>query len=546
MPLRPKLFSTLKDYSIRQFAADAAAGVIVGIVAIPLAIAFGIASGVSPERGLFTAIVAGFLVSVLGGSRVQIGGPTGAFVVIVYDIVQRYGTDGLVIATFLAGVMLVVAGVLRMGAVIKFVPRPVTVGFTSGIAVIIFSSQIKDLFGLDMGAIPAHFIEKIAAYAEHSGGVNLPALVIGVGTVSFLAVWQRFFRAIPGSLVAIVASAAAVQALGLPVETIGSRFGDLPRALPSPSLPSIDWLRIGDLIQPAFTIALLGGIESLLSAVVADGMIGSRHRSNMELVAQGVANVGSAVFGGIPATGAIARTATNVKSGGRTPVAGIIHAITVAAILLFFAPWAKMIPLACLAGILVNVSYHMSEWRSFRSLLRGPRSDVAVLVLTFLLTVLVDLTVAIQIGMVLAAFAFMRRMAGVTEFRVLESEAEDEYNDRETARRIPVPKGVEVFEISGPLFFGVTQEFEETMRIVSKKPKVRILNMKDVPFIDATALHSLRQFHERCRRDRIRLLVAGVRPRPAAVLRQSGLEAEIGRENFFNTLDHAVQAASPA
>jgi sulfate permease, SulP family len=407
---KPKLFDTLKTYNRQQFIKDVMAGLIVGLVALPLAIAFAIASGVSPEKGLYTAIVAGFIISAMGGSRVQIGGPTGAFIVIVYGIVQVYGINGLVIATFIAGIMLIIMGFARLGAVIKFIPHPLIIGFTSGIALIIFSSQVKDFLGLQMGAVPADFVDKWKSYIAYFQTINVYTVLIGVVTVIIISVWPKVTHKVPGSLIAILITTAVAQLLHLPVETIGSRFGHIPSSLPKPVIPHLDFATIKNLIRPAFTIALLGGIESLLSAVVSDGMIGGNHKSNMELVAQGVANICSSIFGGIPATGAIARTATNVKNGGRTPVAGMIHAITLLFILLFFGKWAALIPMGTLAGILVVVAYHMSEWRHFVSILKGPRSDMAILLTTFLLTVLVDLTVAIEVGMVLAAFLFMRNM----------------------------------------------------------------------------------------------------------------------------------------
>ncbi|MEP6846989.1 MAG: SulP family inorganic anion transporter, partial [Panacibacter sp.] len=407
---KPKLFDTLRNYSSKQFSKDLVAGLIVGIVALPLAIAFAIASGVSPEKGLFTAVIAGFIVSALGGSKVQIGGPTGAFIVIVYGIVQQYGVNGLIIATFIAGVLLIIMGLARLGTVIKFIPHPLIVGFTSGIALIIFSSQIKDFFGLQMGVVPADFLYKWESYFTHLESVNVYAAAMAAATVVIIFLWPRVTHKLPGSLIAILITTAAVEILHLPVETIGSRFGAIPSSLPKPVIPDLDFDTIKNLIRPAFTIALLGGIESLLSAVVSDGMIGGNHRSNMELVAQGTANIFSSLFGGIPATGAIARTVTNVKNGGRTPVAGITHAFTLLLIMLFVGKWAALIPMATLAGILVVVAYNMSEWENFISVLKGSRSDIAVLLTTFLLTVLIDLTVAIEVGMVLAAFLFMRKM----------------------------------------------------------------------------------------------------------------------------------------
>src|SRR5665213_12883 len=452
---RPKLFDTLKNYTRKQFSNDVFAGIIVGIVALPLAIAFAIASGVTPEKGLITAVVAGFIISVMGGSRVQIGGPTGAFIVIVYGIVQTYGVNGLIVATFMAGIMLILMGFARLGTVIKFIPHPLIIGFTSGIALIIFSSQVKDFLGLKMGVVPADFIEKWRSYFMHMGSMNLYAFLIAIGTILIIILWPKVTQKIPGSLIAILVTTVAVQFLQLPVETIGSRFGVISSSFPTPEIPHIDFATFKHLVAPAFTIAILCAIESLLSAVVADGMIGGNHRSNMELVAQGTANIFSSLFGGIPATGAIARTATNVKNGGRTPVAGIVHAITLLLILLILGKWASYIPIANLAGILIVVAYNMSEWKIFRSVLKGPKGDVAVLLITFFLTVLIDLTVAIEIGMVLAVFLFMRNMIKFSDVSILTREIEDsEFGYDLVEGKYTLPKDVEVFEITGPLFFG--------------------------------------------------------------------------------------------
>ena len=463
--LKPKLLETLKHYDRQQFGRDVMAGVIVGVVALPLAIAFAIASGVSPEKGLFTAVIAGFIISALGGSRVQIGGPTGAFIVIVYGIVQQYGVGGLTIATCMAGVLLILLGLARMGAVIKFIPYPLIVGFTSGIALIIFSSQIKDLLGLTItGAVPADLIYKWKVYAEHISSVNGYSVLLAAVSILLIILWPKVTRKIPGSLIAILVTTLAALFFHLPVETIGSRFGSIPSSLPVPSIPRLDIDTIRGLIRPAFAIALLGGIESLLSAVVADGMIGGNHRSNMELVAQGTANIFSSLFGGIPATGAIARTATNVKNGGRTPVAGMVHAVTLLLILLCVGRWAALIPMATLAGILVVVAYNMSEWENFLSVLRGPRGDVVVLLTTFFLTVLVDLTLAIEIGMVLAVFLFMRKMIQFSDVSVLRGQLEDTGNG--AAERIVLPADVEIFEITGPLFFGAVYKFKDAMKFI--------------------------------------------------------------------------------
>ncbi|HEU4560464.1 MAG TPA: sulfate permease [Longimicrobium sp.] len=540
--LVPKLFTTLKAYDRRQLTADLTAGVIVGIVALPLSIAFAIASGVKPQAGLYTAIIAGFLISALGGSRVQIGGPTGAFVVIVYGIVQKYGVDGLTVATILAGLMLVAFGIARLGAAIKFIPFPVVTGFTTGIAVIIFSSQVKDLLGLKIGVVPADFVGKWEAYAAHAGSFTLHAVVVSATALSILLLWPRVSHRIPAPFVALLATTAMVPLLGLQVETIGSRFGEISGALPQPRIPQITWADFRGLIAPAFTIALLAAIESLLSAVVADGMIGGKHRSNMELVAQGVANVASPIFGGIPATGAIARTATNIKAGGRTPMAGMVHAVTLLLITLFFGRWAAFIPMATLAAILVIVAYHMSEWRTFVSELSAPRSDVAVLLATFLLTVLIDLTVAIQVGMVLAAFLFMRRMAEVTNVTAITRELADAPADA-GLRGDAVPRGVEVYEIDGPFFFGAAEKFRETLGTVESKPKVLVVVMERVNAIDSTGLRALRAVVRGVKKEGTRVILCGVHAQPMVAMGRSDLLDELGGENLAGTLAEALELA---
>jgi sulfate permease, SulP family len=544
--LVPKSITTLRTYDRSQFSADLVAGIIVGIVALPLAIAFAIASGVTPDRGLYTAIVAGFIISAFGGSRVQIGGPTGAFVVIVYGIIQRYGIDGLVVATMMAGVILVVLGVAKLGAAIKFIPHSVVVGFTSGIAVIIFSSQVKDFLGLQVDNVPADFIPKWQAFAAHLDSVNPSAVGLAVGSLLLMGFWPRVSRRIPGPFVALIAATAVATWFHMPVETIGSRFGAISASLPHPVFPHVTFAQLTSLVAPAFTIALFAAVESLLSAVVADGMIGGRHRSNMELIAQGIANIVSPMFGGIPATGAIARTATNVKNGGRTPVAGMIHALTLLLITLFFGKWAALIPLATLAAILVVVAYHMSEWRTFRSELTAPKSDVAVLLTTFLLTVIVDLTVAIEVGMVLAAFLFMRRMAEVTNVSMVTREladGEEDENDPNAIRRRAVPPGVEVFEISGPFFFGAAEQFKDTLNQVAKKPKVLIIRMRDVPAIDSTGLHILHELSRRYRKEDTLLLLSDVHAQPMfAIVRHDMLE-DFGESNLFGNIDDALNRA---
>jgi SulP family sulfate permease len=545
--LVPKLLTTLKSYDRQQFVADLGAGVIVGIVALPLAIAFAIASGVTPDRGLYTAVIAGFLISALGGSRVQIGGPTGAFVVIVYGIVQRYGVDGLMVATIMGGVILVGFGLAKLGGAIKFIPFPVVTGFTSGIALIIFSGQVKDLFGLDMGTLPADFLGKWADYARHLGSVNPSAMLVAGITLVILLVWPRFNFRVPGPFVALLVTTAMVRFLALPVETIGSRFGAIDAGFPRPSLPSVSFATVTALVGPAFTIALLAGIESLLSAVVSDGMIGGKHRSNMELVAQGVANIASPLFGGIPATGAIARTATNVKNGGRTPVAGIVHALTLLVITVFFGRWAALIPMATLAGILVIVSYHMSEWRTFRSEFRAPKSDLAVLLTTFFLTVLVDLTVAVEVGIVLAAFLFMRRMAEVSTVsmfaREFDETGDDEEGDPNSLRRREVPAGVEVYEINGPFFFGAAEKFKETITDIRRAPKVLVIRMRNVPAIDSTGLNALRDVVLRFRGAGTRVILSDVHAQPMVALQRSALGDELPEGDLVGNIDDALNAA---
>ncbi len=540
----PKIVDTLRHYSKKQFGRDVMAGLIVGIVALPLAIAFGIASGVSPEKGLYTAIIAGFIISAMGGSRVQIGGPTGAFIVIVYGIVQQYGVNGLIIATFMAGIMLIIMGIARLGAVIKFIPHPLIIGFTSGIALLIFSTQVKDFLGLQMNQVPPDFIDKWISYFNHITTVNWESFLIAGGTVFIIQAWPYITHKIPGSLIAILVSTAVVQWLHLPAETIGSRFGSIPSTLPMPVIPHLDFATIKQLIQPAFTIALLGGIESLLSAVVSDGMIGGNHKSNMELIAQGTGNIFSAIFGGIPATGAIARTATNVKNGGRTPVAGMIHAVTLLLIMLFVGKWAALIPMATLAGILVVVAYNMSEWESFRSVLKGPGSDVAILLTTFILTVLVDLTVAIEIGMVLAAFLFMRNMIKSSDVNILVKDNMEAGTgaDKEAVDLYDIPTGVEVFEITGPLFFGAAYKFKDAIRFIEKTPAVLIIRMRYVPIIDATGIRTIEEVHKEIKHRGTKLILSEVHSEKVMEeLQHARLLFSIGKANVTNTLEAAIE-----
>jgi SulP family sulfate permease len=544
----PKTFTILRGYTRNQLVADLQAGLVVGVVAIPLALAFAIASGVAPEKGLVTAAVAGFLISFLGGSRVQIGGPTGAFVVIVYGIVARYGVEGLTICTILAGVFLVVLGLARFGGAIKFIPYPVVTGFTSGIAVIIFSSQVKDLLGLRMGSVPVPFLAKWRAYGESLGTASQPAIAVALASLAILLLWPRVSRRVPGPIVAILVASAAVAAFRIPVETIGSRFGEIHAAIPALRLPAVSVERVRELFSPALTVALLAAIESLLSAVVADGMIGSRHKSNVELVGQGIANIASGLFGGIPATGAIARTATNVKNGGRTPVAGMTHAVTVLLVLVFLGRWARFVPLATLGAILAVVAYHMSEWRSFAHIFRTPKSDVAVLLTTFLLTVLVDLTVAVQVGVVLAAFLFIKRMADVTNVGAVSAELADApdgtmMSDAQGVARKKIPEGVEVYEVNGPFFFGAADKIKDVLHFVAKKPRVFILRMRNVPAIDASGIRVLDDLVQSFSHRGIRFLISGIQAQPYAALERAGKLDEYGRGTFVPDLDAALEAA---
>jgi SulP family sulfate permease len=538
--LRPKLLETLRQYDRTQFGKDILAGVIVGIVALPLAIAFAIASGVSPEKGLFTAVIAGFVISALGGSRVQIGGPTGAFIVIVYGIVQQYGVQGLTIATCMAGVILILLGLARMGSVIKFIPYPLIVGFTSGIALIIFSSQIKDLLGLKItGSVPADFLFKWKVYAENLASLNSYSIGLAAITIVTIIFWPKVTHKLPGSLIAILVTTLATLYFHFPVETIGSRFGRIPSSLPAPTIPRLDLMTIKELIRPAFAIALLGGIESLLSAVVADGMIGGNHRSNMELMAQGGANIFSSLFGGIPATGAIARTATNIKNGGRTPVAGITHALTLLLIMLCVGRFAALIPMATLAGILVVVAYNMSEWENFISVLKGPRGDVVVLLTTFFLTVLVDLTLAIEIGMVLAVFLFMRKMIQMTNVSALNGPLEDG-GENEPPQTLPA--NVEIFEITGPLFFGAVYKFKDAMKFIERPPKVFIIRMRHVPIIDGSGIKAIQEVYKECKRHGTRLILSEVHsPQVMKELKDARLLFAIGKANITDDLDSSIK-----
>lgn len=550
MHFQPKLLQTLKNYSKAQFYTDLMAGIIVGIVALPLAIAFGIASGVSPEKGLFTAIIAGFIISFLGGSKVQIGGPTGAFIVIVYGIIEQFGVTGLAIATLMAGVMLILMGAFKLGSIIKFIPYPVVVGFTSGIALTIFTTQIKDLFGLKTGGLPGDFIGKWIVYSKHFDSINPWAIGIGIVTIVIIFLTPKVSKKIPGSLVAIILLTVVVYFLrekfGVSgIETIGDRFSIDP-SLPVAQAPEINFKAIEMLLPTAFTIAMLGAIESLLSATVADGVTGDKHDSNTELIAQGVANVVAPFFGGIPATGAIARTMTNINNGGRTPVAGIIHAIVLLLILLFLGDLTRHIPMACLAGVLVVVSYNMSEWRTFRNLLKNPKADVAVLLTTFSLTVIFDLTIAIEIGLLLAVVLFIRRISETSSVSVFRDEVnKSEYTEFGTeAETLRVPKGTEIYEIEGPFFFGIASKFEETMKTIGDKPKIRIIRMRKVPFIDSTGCHNLESFIKMSQKDKTQVLLSGVNEQVREVLMKCGVENKIGQQNICSNIDEALARAN--
>ena len=543
--LEPKLFTVLKEgYSFKQFQGDLMGGLTVGVVALPLAIALAIASGVKPEQGLYTAIVAGFVIAVLGGSRVQISGPTGAFVVIVYGIVQKYGYDGLVVATLIAGVLLVIMGLARMGALLKFVPYPVIVGFTSGIALIIFSSQVNDFLGLRIEKLPADFVEKWIEIIRHAANIDPYTIVLGVASLLIIVLWPRVTHRIPGQLIAIITATVVVQYFQIPVETIESRFGAMPTSLPVPQFPSVTWTSFQVLFSPAITIAILAALESLLSSVVADGMTGTRHRSNMELIAQGAGNIASAIFGGIPATGAIARTATNIKSGGKTPIAAIIHAVFLLLVLLFIGKWAALIPMATLAAILIVVAYNMSEWREFQHLLKSPRGDVAVLIATFLLTVFIDLTVAIQVGILLAAFLFLQNMSKESHVSVITEtlEEDEEFKGRDMSK-IDIPKRVEVFEVYGSLFFGAVSQFKESIRVVSKKPKVIILRMRNVPTIDASGIHILEELVRETHSAGGIVVFSAVSRSVYRVMRASGFIDLVDRKNFSTDIFAALAAA---
>ena len=546
---KPKLISLLDDkengFSKEQFFKDLIAGIIVAIIALPLSIALGISSGVSPEKGLITAIIAGFIISLLGGSRVQIGGPTGAFVVIVFGIIQNHGVDGLIIATFMAGIILVLFGLLRFGSLIKYIPYPITVGFTSGIAVTLFSTQVKDFLGLSMTKTPSEFIPKWEAYISHMNTTNLYTLAIGLLALIILIFWPKINKKIPGSLIALIVTTLVVFIFNLPVATIGSQFGKISSNIPMPHIPNLNLNTLKALIGPAFTIALLGGIESLLSAVVSDGMIGDKHNSNAELIAQGIANMGSSLFGGIPATGAIARTAANVKNGGRTPISGIVHSITLLLIMLVFMPLAKFIPLTTLSAILIIVSYNMSEWRTFKAILKAPKSDIAILLTTFFLTVLFDLVIAIGIGMVVSMCLFMRRVATSIEVNELnESDCSDKSNIDTDMENLKVGENVLVYDIRGHLFFGAVDTFMNTMKEINDDAKVLVLRMRHTKTLDVTGYKQIKNIALSCKSRNMTLIISELQEQPKKVMRLMGFIDTLGEDHFATNFDAALEKAN--
>ena len=547
--LKPQLLTSLKTYNRQTLTADIMAGIIVGIVALPLAIAFGIASGVTPEKGIITAIISGFIISLLGGSKVQIGGPTGAFIVIIYGIIQKYGIEGLMIATVMAGVFLLLFGLLKLGTIIKYIPYPIVVGFTSGIAVTIFTTQIKDLFGLTIESVPSDFIEKWGCYISHFSTADLWCSIVGILSVVIIALTPKVSKKIPGSLVAIIVMTVAALILKnyfgvTTIETIGDRFS-VSSAIPDAHMPAMTWDTIKSLVAPALTIAVLGAIESLLSATVADGVIGAHHNSNTELVAQGLANIASPIFGGIPATGAIARTMTNINNGGKTPVSGIVHAIVLLLIFLFFMPLAKYIPMACLAGVLVIVSYGMSGWRSFLALMKNPKSDVTVLLITFFLTIIFDLTVAIEVGLIIACLLFMKRVSEITDVKAVTDEINEESDMiKDNAEHLTIPEGVEVYEINGPYFFGAGNKFEEVMAAFGDRPKVRIIRMRKVPFVDSTGIHNLTNLCEMSHNEGIKVVLSGVCEKVHKQLEKARFYDILGNKNICSHINLALERAN--
>ncbi|MBU3229171.1 SulP family inorganic anion transporter [Clostridium algidicarnis] len=540
--LVPKSITCLKGYTKEQFMKDFSAGIIVAIIALPLSIALAIASGVSPEKGLYTAIIGGFIVSLLGGSRVQIGGPTGAFVVIVYGIVQKYGMDGLLISTIMAGIFLILMGLLKLGGLIKYIPSSITSGFTSGIAIVILSTQVKDFLGLTMSSVPSEFLAKWTAYINSMNTINIQSLFIAILTLLIIIFWPKISKKIPGTFVAIIIATIITMVFNLKVDTIGSQFGELSSALPKLVVPNVSFEMINQLMLPALTIAILAGVESLLSAVVADGMIGGKHRSNMELIAEGVANIFSGMFGGIPVTGAIARTAANVKNGGRTPVAGIVHSFGILIIMMLFMPYVKLIPMASLASILVLVAYNMMEWEAFKQIFKAPKGDALVFIVTFILTIFLDLVVAIGVGVVLSSFLFMKKMAEVTDVKyIVDDINDDEISD--VISNVKTPKDVSIYEISGPFFFGAANKFVNAVREMGTPPKILIIKMESVPFIDATAYHSLEMLHDLCEKHHTKLIILQIQEGPLKVLKNYGFTKLLGEDNFCNDMDGAIERA---
>ena len=539
----PKLVTVLREgYSAKIFRADAVAGLTVAIVALPLAMALGIASGASPDKGLVTAVVAGFLISALGGSRVQVGGPTGAFVVVIFNVIAKHGYDGLLVATLLAGIILILAGAFRLGQIIKYIPHPVVTGFTAGIAVIIASSQVKDFLGLSIDKVPADFLPKWQAYRDAISTIDGATVAVGVGALAIIIALRKLAPRLPGFLIAVVVSSLAVAWLGLPVDTIGSRFPHIPPGLPMPSLPEISLAKIYAVLPSAFTIAFLAGIEALLSAVVADGMVGTRHRSSQELIGQGIANLGSALFGGLPATGAIARTATNIRSGAKTPIAGIMHAVFLLLVIVFATDIMAFVPMAALAAILFMVAWGMSEYARFLALLRMPNSDRSVLLVTFGLTVFVDLTVAIGVGVTLASLLFMARMAEAVEVGTSgEKDADLDFED--VHQRDALPSGVEVFRINGPFFFGVASELLDTLRRLGECPRVIILRMRLVPLLDASGVQALEEFVAHARVAGARVILSGVQPQPRSMLERVHLGEASGKVQYAADYAHAQSLA---
>ena len=543
--IKPKILNLLSEgYSFKKFLKDLFAGIIVGIITLPMSIAFAIASGARPEQGIYTAIIAGFLTSLFSGSRVQIGGPTGAFVVLIYGVIQNYGYEGLFVATLMAGVILIILGFIGLGGVMKFIPYPVIIGFTSGIAVILFVSQVRDFLGLDMEFIPVDFIDKIVSYSSHILTFDPATVIVGMLAMVIIIFWKRISLKIPGPLVAIIITTLLVKFCGLQIATIGSHFGDIPTTMPTLAIPKIDWMNINQLVPSAIAIALLAGIESLLSATVADGMIGTRHRSNMELIAQGLSNIGSALFGGLPATGAIARTATNIKNGGRSPIAGLVSALVVLALVMFFGSWFSLIPLSTLAAIIIVVAYNMSEWRHFVRLFLSPREDILVLLITFFLTVFVNLTTALEVGTILSAFLFINRLVDTSSADYLKkSIEEDSYVDDMPIDKFNVDSNIEVFEINGSFFFAAVESFKTALGSINRVPKVLVIRMRNVLIIDASGIRAIMDLQDKLKKQGTLLMISGMHSQSLELFAKTGLVKMIGEENIFHNISEALQKA---